>query len=147
MASPVRNGRYLNSRYRCSPDDNYDLATLWRREEPLAYVVVRRPAAVSDHRLKGLRVAVLSDMLFSASSPGVGSAALSAAQVLAKQNHADVLLATASHPAVIRVLRSNGFLGIPGNLRFLVRDSDESLPGQLDAWWLMRGDAESDATF
>ena len=95
------------------------------------------------------RIAVISDVLFLPGQTGYGSALLESAERLARDGGADVLLCTASHSALVPVLRSRAFIPLPGNQHFMVRDPEgaHELPQQLEQWWLTRGDSRGDAPF
>ena len=74
---------------------------------------------------------------------------MAGAEDVARQLQADALLVSPSHPAVEAVLRRRMYVGLPGNMYFLTRDSAGTLmlPDTLADWWLTRGDMEADEVF
>jgi hypothetical protein len=50
---------------------------------------------------------------------------------------------------VVAHVRRAGYLRVPGNIHFFVRDTSpvRPWPESRDAWWLTRGDGFSDETF
>jgi hypothetical protein len=148
-AAGVRDGRYLAWRYHGARAERYRFISA-RRERSLGGVaVVRRPEANGDPRLRGIRVAVLADLLFPVGDAATGDALVAGVEDVARELHADALLVSPSHPAVEAVLRSRMYVGLPGNMYFLTRDSAGTLmlPDTLADWWLTRGDMEADEVF
>lgn len=145
----VRNGAYVSWRYDSGLP--YEVAWVRRRERLLGLAVVRKPRAggEADRRLRGIKVATLSDILFPPEHAQAGLATLAAAERIARRAGADALLCSASHRALTRLLPRRGYVRIPGNVHFLLRDpgNAHALPVGLDEWWLTRGDASSDDAF
>ena len=144
-ASTVRDGRYLRSRFAapyvfCSARDAAQLRGV---------AVVRRPSASSDPRLRNVRVATLSDIVFPLERVDVGLALLAAATQAARAAGADAILCSASHPALARLLRRQAYVPLPGNVHVLLHDRTNATrwPRDLSAWWLARGDGEADEAF
>lgn len=146
-AASVRDGAYLPWRY--ASDNAYELATIRHGTELLGLAVVRRPRDEGDPRLRGIKVATLSDLLFPVDRPDVALATLAAAEQVARRFGADALLCSASHPAITSMLPRRGYVALSGNVHFLVRDPKgaRGLPAALADWWLTRGDANSDDVF
>lgn len=144
-ASPVRDGRYLRSRFAapyvfCSARDAAHL---------LGVAVVRRPSASSDPRLRNVRVATLSDIVFPLERTDVGFALLASVAEAARAAGADAILCSTSHPALARLLRRQAYVPLPGNVHVLLHDRTNATrwPRDLSAWWLARGDGEADEVF
>jgi hypothetical protein len=151
-AGAVRDGAFLPWRYAPQPAATYEAATIRERTSPnkvVAIAVVRRPTESPDPRLRGIKVASLSDMLFRADAIGAGLAAVAGAERIARRMGADALLCTASHPAIQEVLRRRSFLRLPGNVHLMIRDPKGAAGLSVDAqaWWVTRGDASSDEVF
>jgi GNAT superfamily N-acetyltransferase len=149
-AAAVRDGTFLPWRYDARPGGSYEAAAVRdQRGTLVAVAVVRRPRAEGDERLRGLNVASLSDLLYGADDARAGLAALYGAEQLARRMDADVLLCTASHPAITGLLRRCSYIRVPGNVHFLIRDPQRTagLPTPVTDWWVLRGDAYSDEVF
>jgi GNAT superfamily N-acetyltransferase len=145
-AAPVRNGRYLTWRY--GHDDTYNPIAVTERGELVGFAVVRRPRADGDPRLRGIRTASLSDLVFAPSRRDVAAALLREADAVARSFGADALLCSASHPSLHAALSRRGYFRAPANLHFLLKHSAQrGVPDALSAWWLMRGDANADEVF
>lgn len=147
----VRDGGYISWRYDCGPLGTYEVATVRDGERLVGLAVVRkpRPDGGGDARLRGIKVATLSDILFPLEHEDAGMATLAAAESIARRAGADALLCSASHRTLTRLLPRCGYLRLPGNVHFLFRDpgNAHALPVALDDWWLTRGDADSDDAF
>ena len=114
-----------------------------------AVVVVRRPSEKGHPRLKGIRVATISDLVCNPDDTASASSALSAAQSWARNAGADALLCSATHKALTDTLSHVGYIRIPSNLYVLVRterDGPELLENPAD-WWILRGDSRGDEVF
>lgn len=148
-AAPVRDGAYIHWRYGASQADAYVVITAREGESLAGIAAVRRPRAEGDARLRGIKVATLSDILFSPERRDVGLSLLAAAERSARAMGADAMLCTASHPAITSLLPPRAYVELAGNVHFLVRDlkNAHGLPQALPDWWLMRGDASSDEVF
>lgn len=132
-------------RWRYGDPDLYRVVGVWRGDRLRGWAVIRSPTRQSTGRLKGTRVASLSDLLFPLNEPAVGRAVVAAAVSVAADLNADALLCSGSHPALASVLRNRGFLKLPGNVRFMTRDgADRVFPSPLESWWLTRGDSKAD---
>jgi hypothetical protein len=142
----VRDARYLLARYGPGTTAGlYQWAVVYRHSSPVALAVTRRPGT-GDPRLQGLRIGTVSEFIVAADNPDAGALALSGAEALARQWDADGLIASATHPMAISTLKRRAWLRIPGNLSFFVRDTSAAAlaAGAMSAWWIMRGDGESD---
>jgi len=148
-AGVVRDGRYLRWRYGRGGADRYRFVTVRDRGRLVGIGALREPRSVGDPRLHGIRVATLSDLLCPPDRPGIAFTTLGAATTLARSLDADALLCTASHRSLRGPLRRRGFVRLPGNVHFLVREpgGDGEPPTTLAEWWITRGDSEADEVF
>ncbi len=117
-----------------------------RGGELVAFAALLPPGTgPGDPRLGGLRLATLSDLLVAGDHPAAGRAALARAEELARGLGADGILATASHPAALALLRRAAYLPAPGNVHLLVRPpKDLTFPEDLGQWWITRADGDSE---
>jgi hypothetical protein len=148
----VRDGRFLSWRYDAARGAVYEAVVVRERTKngPLAAIaIVRRPSDQGDPRLRGIRVATLSDVLFCADDLAAGMAAIQGAERVARRMDADAMVCSVAHPAIVRLVRRRAYLRLPGNLHLLLRDPsrETGLSMSLDDWWLTRGDASSDEVF
>lgn len=143
----VRDAAYLRWRYQ--DDEAYAVVGIGQGTELAGLAAVRRPE--SDGTLgkrPGVRVAVLSDLLFPVSRPAVARGLLTAAERVARREQADALVCSVSHPLGRAALRSHGFVPLPGTVHLLLHGADAAaLPKDPDSLWLTRGDASSDEGF
>ncbi|MGI9076624.1 MAG: GNAT family N-acetyltransferase [Gemmatimonadaceae bacterium] len=145
----VRDGWYFPWRYGSSQGGKYVFIAARDGKELAGVAIVRRPRDEGDPRLSGIKVATLSDILFSPERRDVALGLLAAAERAAHSMGADALLCTASHPAITSLLPRRAYVKLPGNVHFLVRDVKDAhaMPKALTEWWLMRGDANADEVF
>ena len=158
-ASQVRDGWYLRWRFGANgaapalgPEGGgkrYFFITAREATGPVGIAVLLRPRAVSDSRLGNVQVATVSDILFPPARGAVGLALLAAAERTARAQGADAILCSASHRALVRLLRRHAYLPLPGNVHFFHRDAspDARWPRDLASWWLTRGDGGADEVF
>jgi hypothetical protein len=152
LAGAVRDGSFLWWRYHARPGASYEAVAVYERTSRrrlVAIAVVRRWSDTSDQRLRGIRIATLADILFRADEPEAGRAALAGAERVARRMGADAILCSTAHPVITSALQRRAYLRLPGNIHLMLRDPRRvmGLPLEVDAWWLMRGDASSDDTF
>jgi hypothetical protein len=145
----VRDGRYLLGRYAATKQAPrpYHWVVVWRAGTPVAVAIIRR-AGPGDPRLKGIRLAIVSDLVSAGSDRGALFAALAGAESVARGWDADGLLATQSNAVAAAALRRSGYLPVPGTVHLLTRNVTSESPGwpsRLSDWWITRGDGESDA--
>ena len=145
-AAPARDSAYLAHRYLA--DATYVVIELRRSGRLDGVAFLRRPRNDPDPRLRGIRVATLSDVVV---SPGRGvlPALLRGAEYVSRDLGAHSLLFTASHRLASRASIRRGYLPLPGNVYAFFRDgSDRSIaPPPVDQWWLTRGDSRADEGF
>jgi hypothetical protein len=119
-----------------------------RRGESLAgLAIVRTPSDASDTRLRGIRVATLSDLLLDPADVKSGLALLGAVERTARKLDADALLASSSANLAVRLLRQQWYLPLGGTIHLLFRASGASgtaFGETVGDWWLQRGDGGSD---
>jgi len=147
-AGPVRDGRYLRGRFGAA---QYVFVAVRDRARLAGVAVLRRPRAISDPRLRGLRVATISDVVFPAERADVGLALLGGVERAARAADADAILCTTGQRALARLLRRQAYLGLTGNVHFLLRDRSGAgaahWPPDLASWGLARGDGDADEVF
>jgi hypothetical protein len=119
-----------------------------RRGESLAgLAIVRAPREAGDQRLRGIRVATLSDLLFDPADEKSGLALLGAVEQTARRLDADALLASSSAASAVRLFRRQWYLPFGGTIHLLFRATGESgaaFGPTVQDWWLQRGDGGSD---
>ena len=152
-AGPVRDGTYLRSRFgaETTAGDGASYAFVTARDGArlVGVAVVRRPKATSDPRLRGVRVATISDIVFPPERADIGLAVLRGVERGARAAGVDAILCTTSHRTLARLLRRQAYVRLAGNVHFLLRDTTAAArwPQDLQSWWLARGDGESDEVF
>ncbi|HKS06204.1 MAG TPA: hypothetical protein VJR92_07835, partial [Gemmatimonadaceae bacterium] len=149
-AAAVRDGGMLAWRYAPARGAMYEAINVRSRSGVLeAIAIVRRPSESGDSRLRGIRVASLSDLLFSATAVQAGVAVIAAAERAARRMGADALLCSAAHASIVDALKRRAFLKLPGNVHLMVRDPQRAsgVSTELQTWWVTRGDAQSDESF
>ena len=144
-----RDGQYLSHRYPIGAEHPYEAVRLTEGGRVRGVAYVRRPKAEGDPRLRGIRIATLSDLIFDPTRPADGLDLLAGAERLARRMGADALLVSGSDRRLPQVLRRRGYLKFPGNLMYLVKDNRRELPGttSLGDWWVSRGDMNADSVF
>jgi hypothetical protein len=151
-ASPVRDGRYLQSRFAATgtaADGRYVFCSARDGTRLAGVAVVRQPRASGDPRLRNVRVATLSDIVFPPQRADVGFALLGCVEQAARAAGAAAILGSTSHRALARLLRRQAYVPLPGNVHVLLHDRSTATrwPQDLGAWWLARGDGEADEVF
>jgi hypothetical protein len=152
-ASPVRDGSYLRSRYGTNGaganESRYAFLTARAGGRLVGVAVLLQPRALSDPRLRGVRVATISDIVVPPERSDVGLALLAAVARAARSAGADAILATTGHAALASLLRRQGYVALAGNMHFFVRDATGAArwPPDLAGWWLARGDSGADEVF
>ena len=106
----VRDAAYLKWRYDTSSTGAYRTVEVTEATVLRGIAVVRVPRVEGDPRLRGIRVATLSDLVYDPTRTRVGLALLAEAERVARLLDADVLLVSASHRAHGAVLRRRGFV-------------------------------------
>jgi hypothetical protein len=146
-AAPVRDGRYLPWRY--GDTSVYGTVIVRSQRRVLGFAAVRRLRAEGDARLGGIRIAVLSDLLFPPDRADVASALFKGAEAVANVYGADALLCSASHSAVTSLLPCHGYFQAPANMHFMLADKtgQRTFTRDLSSWWITRGDSNADEVF
>lgn len=148
--TPVRDAAYRRRLYGSAPDGRYRILSLDRKGapgEPVAWASIRAPRdGEGDPRLRGIRVATLSDVVVPLSRPEHGLALLREAESVARDQGADALLCSASHPRLRDWLSQRAFVRVGGSLHLAARGPKAvpPLPPSIDAWWLTRADGGAD---
>jgi hypothetical protein len=145
--APVRGGAQLAMRYAAT--DGYAFVHVRDRQRLVGVAVVKQPRASGDSRLRGVRVATVSDLLVRPSDARSTLAVLRAAERAARGMGADALLCSVTRPVVRSLLTRRGYLPLPGNLHVLAR-FPATLgvpPGRIEDWWITRGDSAGDESF
>jgi GNAT superfamily N-acetyltransferase len=146
----VRDGRYLIDRYPSGPGHPYVWLGTWRGRELAGAAVLRRPRESGDERLRGIRVATLTDLLYRPERPDDGLALLGQVERAARSLGAHAILASTSSGDLTALLRRQLYFSLTGNVHLLFRDTSDDSPafGQTVAeWFIMRGDGQADETF
>lgn len=158
-ASQVRDGSYLRWRFGAAgvapalgPEgdgNRYLFVTAREATRLVGLAVLLRPRAVSDARLRDVQVATISDIVYAPARRAVGLALLAGVERAARAEKADAILCSASHRALVQLLRRQIYLPLPGNVHFFHRDSTAAArwPRELASWWLTRGDGGADEVF
>lgn len=146
-AGPARARQQLVRRY--GRDGEYRFVHVRSKGALVGLAVVKRPRVEGDARLNGIRVATISDIVYSPHTPRVGAAVLRGAEEAAAMLNADAVLCGASAAAIQPLLRRRGYLSLPANLHVLARYAagEVTIPPDLADWWVTRGDSEGDSTF
>jgi predicted N-acetyltransferase YhbS len=145
----ARDAGYMGQRFGFRESGPYRAAAVYEGSALVGLAVVRAAREQGDPRLRGIRMATISDLVFDPAREDVGLRLLSAAERTARELGADAVLLSASHGSMQPLLRRRAYLRFGGNLHFLVRDGTDTLPGttKLGDWWLLRGDADADHSF
>jgi hypothetical protein len=148
-AGAVRDWSMLSWRYAPAPEGAYESVNVYRGDALRAIAIVRRPKGESDPRLRGIRMATVSDVLFANDEPDAGLAAFAGAEFVAHRMGADAILCSTTHPALVALLGRRAYVRLPGNVHLMLRDpkNTANLSTDVTAWWIMRGDAGSDDVF
>ena len=147
-ACVTRDQEYLQKRFGARPDSYRVLAC--RQDDRLSgYCIVKTKQFSNDPRMGSMKVGTIVDCLFDPSAPATFQVLLDSVLKTCARDNVHAVLCTASHAAVRRLLRANGFVAIPGNLNFAYHNrADVALDDiPLEAWHLMRGDADADQNF
>lgn len=141
----VRNAAYLVPRYPSGGNELYRWVGAWREGRLSGIAVLRVPRDSQDERLRGIRVATLSDLLYDPDDEGAGLALLGGVEREALALGGDALLASTSAPAAAALLRRQCYVPLGGTVHLLFRNSGTASYGAtVREWWLMRGDGGSD---
>lgn len=144
----ARDQKYLQWRFGRKPD-RYRVLGCRQENRLLGYCIVKTKQFSNDPRMGNMKVGTIVDCLFDPDAPAALQTLLDYVVKVCEREGVHVVLCTASHAAVRRLLRANGFLAIPGNLNFAYHNRT-NVPLQdipLEAWHLMRGDSDADQNF
>jgi len=148
-AGPVRDGTYLRWRYG-TEGNRYSFISARDGTRLVGVAVLLSPKASPDARLRGVRAATISDIVFAPERADVGLALLAGVERAARsEGGADAVLCTTSHRALTRLLSRRAYVPLAGNVHFFLRDVSGSRgwPSDLASWWLARGDSAADDVF
>ena len=139
----ARNARYLEHRY---GRGRYHFVTVRQGDTLRALAILQAPRQQDDERVRGLSLGALSDLVVRQGDSRAAVLATRGAAALSRSLGGDAILASTPSRWMGRLLVSQAWVPVPGNLHFLVREADagRSWPTSLGQWWLMRGDGESD---
>ncbi|HEY9226266.1 MAG TPA: hypothetical protein VIP11_06450 [Gemmatimonadaceae bacterium] len=147
-AAVIRDAAYLQYRYRGAERDDYTTVCARRTDGSLAGVAyVKQPRGDTDPRLRGIRIATLSDLVFDVAEPSAAAALIKGAERVASELGAHAIMSSASVPGLPELLRSRAWLRMPATFHFSTHDmpgTESRFPASLDQWWLTRGDGGSD---
>ena len=148
-AAAVRDCKMLSWRYAPAAGGAYESVNVYRGGTLRAVAIVRRPKGESDPRLRGIKMATVSDVLFANDELDAGVAAFAGAERVARRMGADAILCSATHPAIVSVMKRRAYVRLPGNVHLMLRDPKGAarLSTDAHAWWITRGDAGSDEVF
>jgi len=140
--SVVRDGAYLIQKYGAPQDGDHHWVGVWRGDVLSGVAIMRAPGGEEDGPLPGLRVATLEDLVVDPSGAAC-LALLGAVERRARSFDADGIAARLSSARLRSSLRLQGYVRVPGNVHFFIRDvshAERRLRGPLTDWWLTRGD-------
>lgn len=144
----ARDQKYLQERFARHPG-LYRVLGCRRENRLLAYCIVKTKQFSNDPRMGNMKVGTIVDCLFDPAAPAGFQPLLDVVLKMCAREGVHAVLCTASHAAVRRLLRANGFLTIPGNLNFAYHNRTNvplhDIP--LESWHLMRGDSDADQNF
>ncbi len=146
VAGMVRDRFHFSERYGDPTSEPYLYVSIGEGSALAGLGVVRAPRVAGDPRLNGIKVAVLSEAVFAPSDQGSARALIALAATAAVDAGADALLVSGTHRALAAAARGLGSVGVPPNVRFLVRVPGAALPSGPE-WGLTRGDGDADSTF
>ena len=113
------------------------------------YVVVREDLALTS-RLKGLKVAIISDLFFDPQEKNIGKALLKSV-INAYRERTDLMRCDLYSPEIQSFLRREGFIGIKSQHRFLIYALKEEYKKCVEqavslkkGWHLTYGDSDFD---
>ena len=146
-AAPVRDARHFAERYGGRPE--YCFVHVRSGSRLIGLGVVKAPGDEGDSRLRGIRIASLSDLLHAPHDRRAALAMLRGAERAARECRADALLASVSASPIRPLLERRGYVRLPANLHVLARFQGEAPPPSTDItdWWFARGDSGADGSF
>ncbi len=142
-ASPVRDSLHIKTRYFDRSNGPYSCLAVRDHNELVALAVVRHPGDTIDPRLRGIRVAVMSELVARPDHTDAIMAAVGGAESIARDRGAHALICSVSHRQVFKRLRHQGYATLPGTVRVLMKTGG-GFPPAVHDWWISRGDGEAD---
>jgi len=144
----ARDRKYLQGRFGGYPD-RYRVLGCRQENRLLGYCIMKTKQFSNDPRMGNMKLGTIVDCFFDPAAPAAFQALLNCVLKMFARESVHAVLCTASHAAVRRLLRGNGFFAIPGNLNFAYHNRT-NVPLQdipLESWHLMRGDSDADQNF
>jgi GNAT superfamily N-acetyltransferase len=145
-----RDAQYLTRRYETRPNERYEWLAVRERGVLRGIAIVRAPRPEGDPRLNGIRVAVISDLLYAPDRVTTGLALLGAVERAARRMGADAVLAAGSAAPLRNALRQQCYLPVSATMHLMVRDASATraaLATSATGWWVTRGDSFADEVF
>jgi GNAT superfamily N-acetyltransferase len=140
-----RDAKYLRPRYEGS---DYRWIVVHEQKQLRGLAVLKTPRAQGDPRLLGVRAATVAEVVVAPHDASACLALLRGAERVSRAARADVMICSASHPALLNNLQRRAYLPFGGNVGVLVRNGETAgLPNELNDWWLTRGDSAADEVF
>lgn len=139
----VRNSEYMNWQFNAK--DGW-IKAIYKEEGIIqGYAILSIKSFEKDHRLSGLKVFSIIDILWDFSKPTILTSMLSLIEDYARKQNPDVLLCSIANKEAYLRLYSNGFLKIPGTVYFAFHAIDGSLglSSSIEDWFFTRGDADA----
>lgn len=143
-AGVTRDARHFLWQYGARPEAPYSYLAGHEGGRLSGLGVLRAPRAAGDPRLRGLKVAVLSELLVAPGRADRTATMIRGAERIALELGADALLVSGTHGSLARATR--GAVPVPANIHLMVRIPDATLPPLAD-WWITRGDGDADSVF
>lgn len=144
VMSAVRDARYLRWRY--GHETEFEMVAVRENGRLAGLGVIKRPGAGStDPRLRGVRLASLTEFITLPNRAPITTALLAAVELRSRQLGADAILCSVSHPRARDDLQRYGYVNAGGTVNFLLRGAEEAgLSNVGDDWWLTRADGAAD---
>jgi GNAT superfamily N-acetyltransferase len=145
-----RDTSYLIRRYSTRAEDRYEWLSVRERGVLRGIAILRAPRPDGDARLNGIRVAVVSDLLFAPERITTGLALLGAVERAARRLGADAVLAAGSAAPLRSALRQQCYLPVSATMHLMLRDASATraaLSTSTAGWWITRGDSFADEVF
>lgn len=139
----VRNSGYMNWQF--NSRNGWIKAIYIGEGDVQGYAILSIKSFEKGHRLSGLKVFSIIDILWDLSRTSILTSMLSLIEDYARKQGADVLLCSIANQDAHKRLYRNGFLKIPGTVYFAFHAKDDSLDlsPSIDDWFFTRGDADA----
>lgn len=129
--------------------DRYRLLACRQGNRLMGYCILKMKSFSNDLRMMNMKVGTIVDCLYDPAVPSILQSLMTHASQCFERENAHVILCTASLRSIRRVLLTNGFFRIPGNLNFAYHNRLPTAIDQvsIECWHLMRGDSDADQNF